>query len=61
MTKYEDMSGHTPQATGQYICSETEFTRETNKPDGATLAVVDESSDKITGYYLAFNGRWRDM
>lgn len=61
MTKYEDMSGHTPQSVGQYICSETEFERETDKPDGASLAVVDEATDKVSKYCIAYHGRWRDL
>lgn len=41
-----------------HICSLDEFTPETDKEDGSLLNVVDESTHKVVGSYVAYHGFW---
>lgn len=43
-----------------YVCSSTEFNQVTTCEDGCQLEVVDESTHKVVGYYLAYNGYWNE-
>ena len=43
-----------------YVCSTTEFKQETTVDDGCQLEVVDESTHKVVGYYLAYHGYWNE-
>lgn len=41
-----------------YFCSLDEFKQETDKENGSLLNVVDESTHKVVGCYVAYNGFW---
>lgn len=58
MKLIEHENGALNKHVPSYICSTAEFVVETDKPDGAELQVIDESSHTVSGYYVAYNGYW---
>lgn len=44
-----------------FMCSEDEFVKPTKEKDGKTLMVVNEATDKVAKYYIAYKGRWREL
>lgn len=61
MKTIENNNGNARKNGIGYMCNSAEFTRETDKADGASLMVVDENSHKVTGIYVAYNGYWNDF
>lgn len=59
--KYGENMGAINKNAPDYICSTTDFNTETTKVDGSTLVVVDETSHKVVGTYIAFNGNWNEL
>lgn len=43
------------------VCSKTEFTQTTDKPDGTILMVIDEGTHTVDGYYIAYKGYWNEL
>lgn len=41
-----------------FLCSTTEFTPQTNKPDGSLLNVIDEENHRISDRCVAYHGYW---
>ncbi len=61
MTQVSELNNITIAEKPTYMCSATEYEQETEAADGSTLMVVDETSHKVTGYYMAFNGYWNEL
>ena len=60
MTKIEINDGRLHVNPDGNMVSNAEFVRETTEEDGAYIMVVDEATDKVVKYCVAFKGRWRD-
>lgn len=60
MKKIGEQNGALNYSGAQYVCTVEEFERETDKPDGSTLQVLDESNYKVVNYCIAYNGHWID-
>lgn len=43
-----------------YVCSTDEFKQETTVEDGCQLLVIDESTHKAVGKYIAYHGFWNE-
>ena len=43
-----------------YVCSTTEFTRDTDLQDGCYLYVANETTYQTERYCYSFNGHWID-
>lgn len=61
LKKIEQNDGNLHINPDGLMVSSAEFVRETTEEDGAYLMVIDEATDKVVKYCIAFNGRWRDL
>lgn len=61
LIKYGENKGNVNMNAPDYACAKSAFVRQTDKPDGSTLVVVDEAAHKVDRYCFAFNGFWTDL